>query len=212
MSSLSIILRSLLVFVGLAILFVPLTFLNTSSMPTSEAENTAALEETQIAALSGLNITDDISDSNAIFQREMYAYLADESALAGAGYSSRPKNDTANRLVVANDLAKQKQFDKALIILQNAEKAAQNTYDVQFLRARILSWAAYHNEAEQIFKGLLQEYPSDTDVVVAYAYLKFYRQQLYEAENLFTQVVAKHPNYLEAQTGLDRTRELIRAR
>ena len=211
MRSISILLRSLLVFLGLAVLFVPITFLKPDATTHTLTENLATLQEPEIEALSGLEIPNDITDANAIFEIKTYAYLADEGARSGAERSVRPANDTANRLIVAKDLSQQKQFTKALIILQNAEPAAQNTYDVQFLRARILSWASYHIEAEQLFRGLMQEYPSDADITVAYAYLKLYREQIYEAEKLFAQVIAQYPHYSEARTGLERSRALIGA-
>ena len=52
MGSLSIILRSLLVFVGLAVLFVPLAFIRPDAITAQNAETIRIDEKTQMAALS----------------------------------------------------------------------------------------------------------------------------------------------------------------
>ncbi len=193
MSLLTIVVRSFLVLVVLALMVLPIRFEMDKADVAEAAENGETLEIAE-------------PQTPEILSRPVYAYLADESqGILSASY--RPANDTANRLSVARTLAEQKQFEKALIILGNVKEEDAPSYDVRFLRARILSWGGQHDAADYIFRGLRAEFPHDPDVMVSHGYLKYYQGQHRDAEYLFSQVLISYPGYVDARNGLNRVRK-----
>ncbi len=121
----------------------------------------------------------------------------------------RMTDDTKKRLSVAMALSEEKQFDRALILLDNVLDADQDKYEVKFMRARLLSWSGHYAAADQQFTQLRQAYPDDADLMVSHAYVKFYSSQYYEAQSLFIQVLNMHPNYEDARMGLDRVKRAL---
>ncbi len=202
MSLLTIFLRSLLVLFVLALLFIPIR-INLSDPAPAEA---SIPETNTIETHTTLPIEATGELTPEIFERPVFAYLKAERQDFIPASTNRPVDDTANRLIVAKDLAEQKQFERALIILGNVKPEDAGSYDVRFLRARIMSWAGQHDGAEYIFSGLWQEFPQDADIMVSYGYLKYYKGEHRTAEALFSQVLARYPGYTDAQDGLRRVR------
>ncbi len=194
MSLLTIFVRSFLALVVLALMILPIRFEMNKAVGENAAQNGEILEP-------------EAAPTPEILSRPLYAYLADESQGTLPATYTRPANDTANRISVARNLAEQKQFEKALIILGNVSEGDAPSYDVRFLRARILSWSGQHDAADYIFKGLRAEYPHDPDVMVSHGYLKYYQGQLRDAEYLFSQVLISYPGYSDARNGLNRVRK-----
>ncbi len=121
--------------------------------------------------------------------------------------AARSATDTDDRILRAKGLVELQKFEEALTELDSVQAIDKNDYTVQFLQARILSWAGKHYQAEQKFRALSQAYPQNPDVTVSYAYLNLYQSKYTQAENLFSQVLKKHPDYADAQTGLNRARD-----
>jgi len=194
MSLLTIFVRSFLVLVVLVLMILPIRF------ELSKAEMAEAANGEDLAGPA-------VIETPEILSRPLYAYLADEHQGVIPTTFQRPYNDTANRLAVARNLADQKQFDKALILLGNVQEDDVPSYDVRFLKARILSWSGQHDASEYVFRGLRAEYPHDPDVMVSYGYLKYYQGQHRDAEYLFSQVLIGYPGYSDAREGLNRVRK-----
>ena len=148
-----------------------------------------------------------LEDDQEIFQRKTYAYLASDGQLENFEQSVRPVNDTANRLIVAKKLAKQKNYDKALSLLNNVKSSDTQSYDVRIMRAWISSSIGHYEDAEQIFRNLRAEFPHDPDLMVAYGHHFLNRGQLIEAENLFSQTLVEYPGYSDARAGLIQVRQ-----
>jgi len=199
MNVMTIILRSLGVFVGLILLFGLGHIAVKNSAPANSQENA------QDSALLLAEINSSTAET-ALLNQPSFSYLADDSRQIER---ARPDNDTENRLLVANDLAKQKQFDRALIILGNIKSEDLSRYDVRFLKARIQSWSGHHAQADHGFQTLRMEFPQDPDIMVSHGFLKYYQGQYRQAETLFQTVLAKHPGYTDARNGLARTRRAM---
>ncbi len=105
----------------------------------------------------------------------------------------------------ALDLAGNQKFEQALSLLDAQSQENRSTYDVQFARARILSWADQHEAAANAYKDLMNAYPGNPDVENGYGYLEYYRGNYDQADIFFNNIIANHPNYDDARTGLERT-------
>jgi len=103
-------------------------------------------------------------------------------------------------------------FNVALAILEQANAADKQNYDYMFAKARILTWARKYGAAETEYQKLLASHPDDPDVMVSYGYMQLFSGNLMSAEAYFTQVLAAHPAYMDAQKGLKRTKELNKTR
>jgi len=190
MSSLTIVVRSFLVLVALALMILPIRF----ELSKAETVDSSAI------------IQPVTQETPEILSRPVYAYLAEERP-GLASPAIRPVNDTVNRLSVARTLADQKQFEKALTILGNVKQADAPSYDVRFLQARIMSWAGSHANADDLFLRLRSEFPHDPDVMVSYGYSQFYQGQFQKAEYLFSQVLIGYPGFADARSGLNKVRK-----
>jgi len=199
MKPLTIILRSLGVFCLAGLVLVPIRLSYSGDADSGIAPDVSDETIRIVDPIDSL-ITDE--PNLTIFEIPHFAYLADENSLRQANYANRPIKDTENRVIVAKDLAEQKQFRKALAILSNVQISDQSNYDVKFLRARILSWDGQYYSAEQEFQALRRQYPQDADIMVAYGYLQYYQNRLANAESLFQQVLRKYPDYEDARRGL----------
>lgn len=104
--------------------------------------------------------------------------------------------------------SKVQDFDTALYFLETVSDRDKKSYNYRLTKARVLTWAGRHSEAESNYAELLQEFPGNPDVMVSYGYLQFFRGNLQSAESYFNQVLAVHPTYLDAYEGLQRTYDL----
>ena len=111
-----------------------------------------------------------------------------------------------SQMDLASEMAKEKRFTDALSALDTIHHTRRNDYSVRFLEARILSWSGDHVEAERAFDDLRAKYPEDLDVLVSLGYLQFYQSKFLAAERLFAEVLDQNPDYVDAQTGLERAR------
>jgi len=112
--------------------------------------------------------------------------------------------DTNESLNLARAMASEQNFEQALKILNRIPPENKNGYDVKFLEARIMAWSGEHVSAEEKFVNLREEYPQDPDIKVAFGYLNYYQKDFVQAEQLFTEVLVDHPDYQDAQKGLNR--------
>jgi len=108
----------------------------------------------------------------------------------------------------AQSLADEKQFGRALIILNDVNSSEKQEYDYRFMRARLLVWSGDYVRASDEFDSLMVEYPNNPDLMVSFAYLEFFRGNLRSAEIYFNKVLDVHPAYIDAYDGLQRTYEL----
>lgn len=108
------------------------------------------------------------------------------------------------RLTNAHTLANNQKFDEALQMLETNPASEDAAYNLEYLKAQILSWSGDHDKAEQAFTKLLKTYPQDVDIAVSFGYLHLYQNKFDNAERLFTQVLDRFPDYQDAQIGLKR--------
>jgi len=121
------------------------------------------------------------------------------------GASIAQDNVLDNSLGEVDRLIQQKRFGAALTELETFNDADKQTYQYRFLKARILTWSGDYSLAGSEFDVLNAEFPNNPDVLVSYGYLEFFRGNLSKAETHFNEVLAKHPTYLDAYDGLQRT-------
>ena len=130
-----------------------------------------------------------------------------DEAIGGAiAIPEAAPSDTASILTRAMSFAEAKKFDDALRLLGTVHAVDKDSYRVQFLEAKLLSWAGRHQEAEAVFVTLNDAYPQNSDVMVSHAYLKMYQEDYAQAEVLFSDVLSKHPDYEDARRGLNMVR------
>lgn len=115
-------------------------------------------------------------------------------------------SDTASILTRAMGFAEEQKFDDALGLLGTVHAADKESYRVQFLEAKLLSWAGRHAQAEEKFIALNDAYPQNSDVMVSHGYLKMYQKDYAQAETLFSKVLSQHPDYADAKRGLSMAR------
>lgn len=107
----------------------------------------------------------------------------------------------------ALELAGEKRFNQALLLLSRQDAGIQSSYEHRFLKARILSWAGKYPEAENELNRLMIDYPGNPDVELAAGNLQYYQGEFLAAENYYLTVLSKFPNYEDAQRGLDNVRK-----
>ena len=105
----------------------------------------------------------------------------------------------------ALELAGNQKFEQALSLIDAQPVETRGTYDVQFARARILSWDSQHKAAANAYKDLMSAYPGNPDIENGYAYLEYYRGNYDQADIFFNNILAKYPDYEDARNGLVRT-------
>lgn len=125
---------------------------------------------------------------------------APESFMEGT-YNSQA--DIKERLVEATRLAQTENFNEAMKILNSIPETEETHYAVNFLKARILAWSGKHFKAEESFRHLNKIYPENSDILVSQGYLKLYQRNYAQAEEIFTRVLKKNPNYHDAKNGLN---------
>ena len=111
-------------------------------------------------------------------------------------------SDTDSLLTRAMSFAQEQKFDEAIALLKSVTGADKEAYKVQFLEAKLLSWAGYHDQAEALFTALNKAYPQNSDIMVSHGYLKIYQKDYAQAETLFSDVLSQHPEYEDAKRGL----------
>lgn len=195
--------RTIIVLFAIGLIFISVSVEKYMSEPSFEAA------ENPVERLFGITRAEEfIQEDEEIFMRQSFAYLAGDNQTAdNGGQIVRPINDTFNRLVVAKNLARQRNFDKALDILSNVESGDALSYDVRLLQAQINSAAGNYHRAEQIFRNLRAEFPHQPDLMVAYAHLYLDRGQLADAETLFSKTLFEYPGFSAAQAGLTKVRQ-----
>lgn len=114
------------------------------------------------------------------------------------------KMSMEERLITAKQLVRTQEFGEALQMLEIEPQSDQDAYNLNYLKAQILSWSGNHSEAEQAFTALRQQYPHDADIAVSFGYLHLYQNNFEDAERLFTQVLDRFPDYQDAKKGLKR--------
>lgn len=107
----------------------------------------------------------------------------------------------------AQALAGQNQFDAALALLSQEDRAAQNGYEHRFLRVRILSWKGDYGLADREFNRLLADYPANADVLLAYGNLDYYQQNFTAAEQKYLAALSVAPDYQEVRNALQTVRD-----
>ena len=125
-------------------------------------------------------------------------------ALMLCGGSAYAQTDVSAEAVSvqAIDLASDKKYDAALTLIEAQTDDIRNSHALRFAKARILSWAGQYLEAGRAYSALRRDFPNDPDVQVGQAYLEYFRGNLRDAENSFETVLARHPGYRDARTGL----------
>ncbi len=111
-------------------------------------------------------------------------------------------SDTDSLLTRAMSFAQEQKFDEALHLLKSVPSADKEAYKVQFLEAKLLSWAGHHDQAEDLFAALNKAYPQNSDIMVSHGYLKIYQKDYAQAVTLFSDVLSQHPEYEDAKRGL----------
>jgi len=101
----------------------------------------------------------------------------------------------------AYEFAEKKKFQVALAILSQASSGEQQSFDHQFAKARILTWARNYNEAERVYENLLDMKPNHPDLMVSYAYMQLFSGNLLSAEAYFSEVLKMQPDYEDARKG-----------
>jgi len=114
-------------------------------------------------------------------------------------------NVLENSLSKVDQRIEEKRFGAALTELEKFSYAEKQTYKYRFLKARVLTWSGNYHSAGNEFAALNAEFPNNPDVLVSYGYLEFFQGNLSKAETHFNAVLAKHPTYLDAYDGLQRT-------
>jgi len=186
-----------------ALILVPSLML--SSKPSDESTAASFVAANERASISTVN---NHEEEQPVIKIASLSLGADNSLREPLSYANLPKTETSDRLAQAHDMATQQKFDEAIAILDNVRPSERNDYAVKFLQARILSWSGKHQAAEQEFIALRKQYPDNPDILVSYGYLQFYQNKYRNAEYLFTEVLERHPEYQDAQSGLDRLRAL----
>jgi len=113
---------------------------------------------------------------------------------------------SGSSLEQAMKLAENEQYQQALEQLDRLTPPLQTSYEARFARARILSWAKRHNDADEVYRSLIRDFPSDPDVLLGHAYLAYYQGEFEQAEMRFASVVRNYPDYHDASSGLERAR------
>lgn len=108
------------------------------------------------------------------------------------------------RMTSAKQLAGEQKFDEALRMLDIKPTNDQEKYSLNYLKAQILSWSGDHSKAKVAFTKLREQYPQDADIAVSFGYLHLYQNNFKDAERLFSQVLARFPDYNDARQGLKR--------
>jgi len=186
-----------------ALILVPSLML--SSKPSDESTAASFVAANEKASINTVN---NHEEEQPVIKIASLSLGADNSLREPVSYAKLSKTETSDRLAQAHDMATQQKFDEALAILDNVRPSERNDYAVKFLQARILSWSGKHQAAEQEFIALRKQYPDNPDILVSYGYLQFYQNKYRNAEYLFTEVLERHPEYQDAQSGLDRLRAL----
>lgn len=199
------ILSRLAIICGLALVIVALPFLLLLSVEGDwfEAQTLATSGPTQP---SGSKLVQEQTAEEPVVQIASLSIAKAESENRAIELPAPLMASTNNYIEIASDLAKQRRFNDALLILENVHPSNRNDYEVKFLEARILSWHGQHAQAGQAFETLRTKYPENLDVLVSYGYLQFYQRKYVEAEELFVQVLTLNPDYHDARTGLERAR------
>ena len=171
-----------------ALILVPaMLFLSSYNFQTANAAPKPIASELGSAAL-------DIETQDPVIHAASLSLIDDIEIPADA--------ETKDLLIRANDLVRTQQFDHAIRTLGAVNDQDKDSYEVQFLLARLLSWSGQHLEAEEKFEALNETYPHNADILVSHAYLKLYQNERGQAVDLFEAVLKKHPEYQDAKNGL----------
>lgn len=128
------------------------------------------------------------------------------ASLTSVAYGKEISSSDEEAISLALTLAKAERFDTALDRLSKLNIHTENSYEVRFAKARILTWAQRYPEAELHYNYLMTHYPSHPDIQVSYGYLNLFRGDLDSAEAHFISVIEQHPDYDDAHRGLERTK------
>ena len=103
-------------------------------------------------------------------------------------------------------LAEAEQFSQGLARLASEPDAHKSDYDHRFLRARLLAWSGQHATAQTEVDALIAEHPGDPDLALLRGNLAFYQGRFAEADAYFRSIVARFPDYADAEDALRRVR------
>ena len=169
----------------------------TPSVQTASAETVPeTLPETLV-------VSDDAAET-PIVKLASLSIITDYPAMDDSSLTAEMGMIVEERLKTAKQLAGAQEFDEALQMLEIAPQSDQEAYNLNYLKAQILSWSGNHYKAERAFTELRQQYPQDADIAVSFGYLHLYQNNFEDAERLFTQVLDRFPDYQDAKKGLKR--------
>lgn len=109
---------------------------------------------------------------------------------------------TEDVLRQSRELAAEKKYTKALVLLKEAEAAHPKDSDIKIAIASVQSWQGHYKEAEQILDSLGKKENSAPDVLLLRANLAYYKHDFSTAAKLYQRILAKHPDYKDAKEGL----------
>lgn len=184
-----------------AIIFSSYIFFSDTLMNASSAQNSETTPA-QHASEKALE-TDEVAAA-PIVKLASLSIITDYPAANGSDLSANLGMSTEERIIKAKQLASTQNFEEALRMLETKPSSDQEKYVLNYLRAQILSWAGNHHKAEQAFIELRRQYPQDADIAVSLGYLHLYQNNYEDAARLFSQVLARFPDYQDAQHGLKR--------
>jgi YaiO family outer membrane protein len=124
-------------------------------------------------------------------------------ALCMLVFPARAKPSVADEAVAKSmALAEDKKYDRALKILDEAEKREPDNADFKVATARIYSWQGRYDMADTTLQPVLTADPHNSDAQLAAAYTDYYRDRLDSSEKGFAAIVQAHPDDADAIEGL----------
>ncbi len=101
--------------------------------------------------------------------------------------------NTSEVLNKSRDLAAKKQWQNALMLLQDAEKNHPNDIDIQLAIARIYMWQGKNKEAEQKVQAIPIA-QNTIEVELLKGNIAFYQKNYVEAKTIFENIILKFSN------------------
>ena len=193
-------------YAGLGVLFSVIAVsgyaLMTSSQLDSPAEQHIEAKSAQITTETALE--SNVEEDGPVIKLASLSVMTDIPVTENSDINAGIGIIAEERMASAKQLAGQQKFDEALRMLDVKPTNDQENYNLNYLKAQILSWSGDHNKAKIAFTKLREEYPQDADIAVSFGYLHLYQNNFKDAERLFSQVLARFPDYHDAKQGLKR--------
>lgn len=120
--------------------------------------------------------------------------------------TAHAQNTLADDLATARKLAEDQKYDDALTLLKKLQDNNPDNVELHLAIARTLSWSGNPDAAQIEIDKLSPVQKQNADAKLLQGYLYYYQKDFVKAEKEFSDILAHHPDYTDAATGLEHIR------